>query len=346
MMKQVSILCAVMLAAKSVAGAYVPGSGQDWAQLLPESQPLQGSYDTLPFKFGIVVNSFRLNEDGVYEEPEVRKPIRSVTTTFATSKVTTFTTSHLTTFTTSGITSAPKATHTADIVHQIYDGQVQKPDGDEPCDENTEPCDDVPEPCDEDPEPCDESEAQKWRPWKDSDPCDEEEEVDPCEEDTDPCEEDTDPCDEPCEDVEPCEEEVDPCEDDRYSTKRSYDDDCDDDDFVSPVYAVACATDTTLSIMLENGILKDSENRIGSIVASRQFQFDGPVPQYGAIYAAGWSVTKDGKLALGGSTTFFQCASGGFYNLYDKYIAEQCNPVTLDVVELIDCVTDDEDCQY
>lgn len=32
-------------------------------------------------------------------------------------------------------------------------------------------------------------------------------------------------------------------------------------------------------------------------------------------------------MALGGSTVFYQCRSGGFYNLYDRWWAEQCSPV-------------------
>lgn len=88
---------------------------------------------------------------------------------------------------------------------------------------------------------------------------------------------------------------------------------------------------------LENGILRDGKRRIGSIVANRQFQFDGPPPQAGAIYAAGWSVTPEGNLALGDSDVFYQCASGNFYNLYDEYIAEQCHPIHLEVLSLVDC---------
>lgn len=125
--------------------------------------------------------------------------------------------------------------------------------------------------------------------------------------------------------------------------KREVEEDsCDEDDdenesFVSPVYAVSCKTNTTLEMSLEGGILKDSNNRIGCIVGSRQFQFDGPLPQHGAIYAAGWSITNKAQLALGNSTLFYQCSSGEFYNLYDQPIAYQCSPVSLDVVELIDC---------
>jgi hypothetical protein len=32
---------------------------------------------------------------------------------------------------------------------------------------------------------------------------------------------------------------------------------------------------------------------------------------------------------LGGSAVFWQCASGTFYNLYDRYWAEQCEPALI-----------------
>ncbi|KGK39102.1 hypothetical protein JL09_g1786, partial [Pichia kudriavzevii] len=102
------------------------------------------------------------------------------------------------------------------------------------------------------------------------------------------------------------------------------------------IHYQACATNGTLSMNLHNGILTDSKGRIGSIVANQQFQFDGPPPQAGAIYAAGWSI-KDGKLAIGNSTTFYQCLSGNFYNLYAEHIGSKCEPVELDIVELVDC---------
>lgn len=97
-----------------------------------------------------------------------------------------------------------------------------------------------------------------------------------------------------------------------------------------------CKTGNDLAITLENGVLKDSKNRIGSIVSNRQFQFDGPVPQAGAIYAAGWGIV-DGHLTLGGDDIFWECLSGTFYNLYDESIGEQCIPVHLNVVDLVDC---------
>ncbi|KAK5958906.1 uncharacterized protein PWA37_004453 [Arxiozyma heterogenica] len=99
----------------------------------------------------------------------------------------------------------------------------------------------------------------------------------------------------------------------------------------------ACKNKGTLQLTLKDGILTDSKGRIGSIVANRQFQFDGPPPQAGAIYAAGWSITPEGNLALGDKDVFYQCLSGDFYNLYDEHIAEQCSPIHLEVVELVDC---------
>lgn len=99
---------------------------------------------------------------------------------------------------------------------------------------------------------------------------------------------------------------------------------------------VACKSNGTLSMTLNGGILKDSHGRIGSIVANRQFQFDGPPPQAGAIYAAGWAIA-DGNLAIGNTTTFYQCLSGSFYNLYDESLGAQCTPVHLQVTYLVDC---------
>ncbi|SMN19333.1 similar to Saccharomyces cerevisiae YJL158C CIS3 Mannose-containing glycoprotein constituent of the cell wall [Maudiozyma saulgeensis] len=99
----------------------------------------------------------------------------------------------------------------------------------------------------------------------------------------------------------------------------------------------SCKNSGTLALTLKDGVLTDSKGRLGSIVSNRQFQFDGPPPQAGAIYAAGWSITEGGNLALGDQDVFYQCLSGDFYNLYDENIAEQCSPIHLEVVELIDC---------
>ncbi|QLQ79007.1 hypothetical protein HG537_0B03540 [Torulaspora globosa] len=99
----------------------------------------------------------------------------------------------------------------------------------------------------------------------------------------------------------------------------------------------SCKNSGTLTIQLKDGVLTDAKGRIGSIVANRQFQFDGPPPQAGAIYAAGWSITPAGNLALGDNDVFYQCLSGNFYNLYDQSIGEQCHPIHLELVNLVDC---------
>ncbi|OCK75567.1 hypothetical protein K432DRAFT_386120 [Lepidopterella palustris CBS 459.81] len=80
---------------------------------------------------------------------------------------------------------------------------------------------------------------------------------------------------------------------------------------------------SAVTVQLAHGILTDSHGRTGAIVANHQFQFDGP-PQAGSIYTGGWSVCSNSSLALGGSTVFWECASGAFYNLYDISIGAQC----------------------
>ncbi|CAM9016884.1 hypothetical protein WICANDRAFT_60970 [Wickerhamomyces anomalus NRRL Y-366-8] len=94
----------------------------------------------------------------------------------------------------------------------------------------------------------------------------------------------------------------------------------------------ATKNEGSLSLKIEKSVLSDESGRIGSIVSNRQFQFDGPPPQAGAIYAAGWSITPEGVLALGDQTIFYQCLSGNFYNLYDENVAEQCHEINLQVV--------------
>ena len=99
---------------------------------------------------------------------------------------------------------------------------------------------------------------------------------------------------------------------------------------------VACETNKTLSMQLRHGVLTDHHGRNGYIAGNYQFQFDAPA-QSGAIYTAGWSLCSNGSLALGGSTVFYQCLSGDFYNLYDRYWAAQCEPIELVMVKLLDC---------
>ncbi|BFZ54335.1 hypothetical protein PYCC9005_001369 [Savitreella phatthalungensis] len=107
---------------------------------------------------------------------------------------------------------------------------------------------------------------------------------------------------------------------------------------VIPNAAQACASGGALTITLQNGILKDNQGRTGYIASNSQFQFDGP-PQAGAIYTAGWSVVQNGSLALGGSTLFYQCLSGNFYNLYYRNVlnAAQCTPVNIEAIQLNQC---------
>lgn len=101
-----------------------------------------------------------------------------------------------------------------------------------------------------------------------------------------------------------------------------------------PVKFTSCTDEDTLVMHLGQGILRDTENRIGLIVGNHQFQFDGPTPQYGTRFAAGWLVTEDSLLSLGDQTTFFQCLAGKFHKTYDTQIHDQCIPVNLEVVRL------------
>jgi Yeast PIR protein repeat len=99
---------------------------------------------------------------------------------------------------------------------------------------------------------------------------------------------------------------------------------------------VACRSSGTLELTLKDGILKDAQGRTGYIASNFQFQFDAP-PQAGAIFTSGFSVCGNGSLALGGSNIFYQCLSGNFYNLYDRYWAAQCSPVTIETLTLQNC---------
>ena len=102
--------------------------------------------------------------------------------------------------------------------------------------------------------------------------------------------------------------------------------------------ATACRSKSSLTLSLNNGNLVDNEGRTGYIASNYQFQFDKPA-QAGAIFTSGFSVCTDTSLlALGGTTTFYQCLSGDFYNLYDRdFGAGQCTPVNLQAIELQDC---------
>ncbi|EUC27985.1 hypothetical protein COCCADRAFT_110326 [Bipolaris zeicola 26-R-13] len=91
------------------------------------------------------------------------------------------------------------------------------------------------------------------------------------------------------------------------------------------------ASDGELFCTLKDGILHDQYGRTGSIVANRQFQFDGP-PQAGAIYTGGFSVCKNDSLAIGGSTRWWRCMSGAFGNLYDEWIGAQCHEIRIQAI--------------
>ncbi|KAH6640288.1 hypothetical protein F5144DRAFT_639864 [Chaetomium tenue] len=89
-----------------------------------------------------------------------------------------------------------------------------------------------------------------------------------------------------------------------------------------------CSGGGTVVVQLADGVLTDDQGRTGYIASNFQFQFDNP-PQAGALYTAGFSACTNGSLALGSSATFWQCASGTFYNLYDRWSAAQCSPVDI-----------------
>jgi len=83
-----------------------------------------------------------------------------------------------------------------------------------------------------------------------------------------------------------------------------------------------------LTLKLAGGVLTDQAGRTGYIASNYQFQFDSP-PQTGAIFTSGFSICGNNSLALGGSAIFYQCNSGGFFNLYDRSWAAQCSPIYL-----------------
>ncbi|RPA92620.1 hypothetical protein L873DRAFT_1709088 [Choiromyces venosus 120613-1] len=108
-------------------------------------------------------------------------------------------------------------------------------------------------------------------------------------------------------------------------------------DHPSPTTETQCIQPTSLKMLLNKGLLVDHLGRIGSIVANRQFQFDGPPAQAGAIYTGGWSLCSDGLIALGPSKQFFACKSSDFENIYDSMIADYCRPIFLEMVLFVEC---------
>lgn len=89
---------------------------------------------------------------------------------------------------------------------------------------------------------------------------------------------------------------------------------------------------------LKNTVLKDSNGRIGSIVANHQFQFDNPV-QPDSLYTSGFSIEYEKGyplLALNGKTTFWDSqASSSVWKLYDKPITYKSRSVELVVIRVI-----------
>lgn len=98
---------------------------------------------------------------------------------------------------------------------------------------------------------------------------------------------------------------------------------------------VACKATSSLMMTLADGVLLDDRNQTGYVAGNYQLQLDDP-PQSGAIYTAGFSVCR-GDLTLGSSNVFWQCKAGGSYKVYDRLWADQCEPVNLRVLELVQC---------
>ena len=55
----------------------------------------------------------------------------------------------------------------------------------------------------------------------------------------------------------------------------------------TPGVETHCIRSTSLKMFLQKGLLVDHLGRIGSIVANREFRFDGPLAQARAIYTWG-----------------------------------------------------------
>ncbi|KAL9028438.1 MAG: hypothetical protein Q9196_003199 [Gyalolechia fulgens] len=94
---------------------------------------------------------------------------------------------------------------------------------------------------------------------------------------------------------------------------------------------------STPIITLQGGVLTDQQGRTGSIVANSQFQFDELV-QENSLFTSGFSICQNSSLAIGGSTLFYQCLSGTFYNLYQQSQGAQCNEIHINTIP---CEADD-----
>ncbi|GMG39458.1 unnamed protein product [Ambrosiozyma monospora] len=99
----------------------------------------------------------------------------------------------------------------------------------------------------------------------------------------------------------------------------------------------SCASESSARFTITDGIIYDDQGRLGAIVSNSQFQFDGPPPQAGAIYAGGFSVTDDYFLALGDDDTgFFGCPQDDTYKIYYGSPYNTCVPVYVKVYEFDD----------
>ncbi|TQS35842.1 hypothetical protein Golomagni_03724 [Golovinomyces magnicellulatus] len=99
-----------------------------------------------------------------------------------------------------------------------------------------------------------------------------------------------------------------------------------------------CGQDGYLTLKLQDGHLIDSKGRLGYIASNYQFQFDKPA-QENAASVGGYSICQSNTLALAGSSIFYQCMSGDFYNLYDRSWAPQCQPILIDILPCTDAKT-------
>lgn len=89
--------------------------------------------------------------------------------------------------------------------------------------------------------------------------------------------------------------------------------------------------DGPLMMELKDGKLTDQAGRTGYIASNYQFQFDAPV-QADARESEGFGLCSNGSLSLMGSTMFYSCKSGEFYNLYSKSIGGQCIPIHMQAI--------------
>lgn len=290
-----------------VLAVWDPASGGDWAKLKPWAQKPDGAVSSLPFPVGIVTVPFQRNEKGQWEEPLLEEPplwVPDVKEEFE--------------------------AKWADI-HQMKEGQALRAEywmNEDSQEDDDDDNDDDDEPWELKGPDCEEKNwfDELWRLEHDYDVSDDAD----CEHSDSDYDSDYDK--NANGNVDGFQVHVVPDvalkKRGHGVKKRAL------QAFKYPVKYSSCSDDGTLVMHLNGGILTDHLDRIGSIVSNHQFQFDGPVPQYGAIYAAGWLVSKDSLLCLGDRTTFYQCLAGDFHKTYDSPIHDECFPVHLEVVRI------------